>query len=182
MGCMDHLQPMFFPVRTAYAMPFLRTLRQLKFAAACLLAAWLPLGASAAAGNLVIGAAVLSKSNCKFANPASETISFGTIDPTLSTPQSQSVSFTFTCKGSAAVAIYDISDNGGQNFAGGNRMRHATTATEYLPYTLTLTPNGGSAAKNVAQIMTATVTIPVASFQQAIAGAFSDTVIITINP
>lgn len=159
-----------------------RTRRQLNLAAACLLAAWLPLGASAATGSLVVGAAVLSKSNCKFANPASATISFGTIDPTLATPQSQSASFTFTCKGSAAVAIYDISDDGGLYYAGGNRMRHATTATEYLPYTLTLTPSSGSAPKNVAQIVTATVTVPVASFQQAIAGNFSDTVVITINP
>ena len=61
-------------------------------------------------------------------------------------------------------------------------MRHSTNFAEFLPYSLALSPTSGSAPKNVSQPLTATVTIPVASFQQAIVGTFADTVVITVSP
>ncbi len=138
--------------------------------------------AHADTGNLVINATVLSKSNCKFNNPGSATISFPAIDPSGAAAQVLSGALSFTCRGSASTAVYAVTQDGGLYNSAGNRMRHSSNFAEFLPYNLALSPTGGSAPKNVSQALTATVTIPVASFQQAIVGSFADSVIITVSP
>ena len=136
----------------------------------------------AGTGNLVINATVLSRSNCKFNNPGSATISFPAIDPSGAAAQVLAGALSFTCNGSAPIASYTIVQDGGLYNSAGNRMRHSTNFGEFLPYSLALSPTSGSAPKGVSQPLTATVTIPVASFQQAIAGIFADSVVITISP
>ena len=133
-------------------------------------------------GNLVINATVLSKSNCKFDIPGTATISFPAIDPSGAAAQVLSGALSFTCRGSAPTATYSIVQDGGLYNSAGNRMRHSTNFAEFLPYSLALSPSSGSAPKNVSQPLTATITIPIASFQQAIVGTFADTVVITVSP
>lgn len=142
----------------------------------------LPFNVQAATGNLVISATVLSKSKCTFDNPGTATVSLPAIDPSGASAQVLTGSLPFTCKGSAPIATYSIAQDGGLQNSAGNRMRHSTSLGEFLPYDLAISTTSGSAAKNVSQPLTLTVTIPVASFQQAIAGAFADTVVITVSP
>ena len=87
------------------------------------------------------------------------------------------------CQGSAATASYAITaDNGLYGTGPGQpRMRHAVTPTEFLPYTLN-TPLTGTAPKNVDTNVVITGTITPAQFQNALAGNFSDTIVLTLLP
>ena len=61
-------------------------------------------------------------------------------------------------------------------------MRHATVPAEYLPYSLGLSPASGSIEKGVTGTLTLTGTITPADVAGAIAGSFSDTVTLTLQP
>ncbi|HEX9391916.1 MAG TPA: spore coat protein U domain-containing protein [Usitatibacteraceae bacterium] len=128
-----------------------------------------------------VSATVLSKSNCKFPN-GSIALAFGAIDPSSSSSAIASTSTTFTCGGTAATATFLITQNGGLNNAGGNRLQHATVPSAFLPYLLTMTPTTGAVAKSTAQTVTITGTIAPADFKQAVAGNYADIVILTIAP
>jgi spore coat protein U-like protein len=62
-------------------------------------------------------------------------------------------------------------------------MQHATIATEYIPYTLTLSPLTGSGSGKATPItLNISGTITNANYINAAAGNFADTVVITITP
>jgi hypothetical protein len=61
-------------------------------------------------------------------------------------------------------------------------MRHATVTTEYLPYTLALSPSSGTVPKNTNRTLTITGMVKGDDYKGAYAGNFSDTVVITIAP
>jgi hypothetical protein len=54
--------------------------------------------------------------------------------------------------------------------------------TEFLPYGLSLSPVSGTVARNTNQILAVTGTVLGASYGSAAAGAYSDTVTLTILP
>ena len=144
----------------------------------------LPIGAGAAdTYTLAIGATVLSKSNCKFTTAAGSVLAFGNIDPSSGTNATASVTLTISCAGSAATAAYAIgSDDGLYSTGPGQpRLRHAVTTTAFMAYTLN-TPLSGTTPKNTATPVTITGTIVPASFQNAIGGAYADTVVLTLSP
>ena len=142
-----------------------------------------PTIASAATYGLTVGATVLSASNCKFRTAAGSVLAFGNIDPSSGVNRVASVNLTIRCGGSAATASWALTSNDGLYGVGPGqpRMRHAVTPTEYLPFALN-TPISGTAPKNVDTVLTITGTITPAQFQNALAGAYADTVVLTLSP
>lgn len=139
--------------------------------------------AGTSSGVLGVTATVLSKNVCKFVTP-NVNVPFGTIDPSLSTNATVTVSTTFKCTGSAPTAAYMITVNDGLWSTGVNarRMRHATITTEFMPYALSISPLTGTVAKNVNETLTITGTVLPADYQNRSSGAYSDTVVLTLTP
>jgi spore coat protein U-like protein len=165
-------------------MPLVRTtaLRALLVAATAM-AALVALRAHAAnSGTLTLSATVLSKNVCKF-NATATALNFGTIDPTSSSPVTVSLSLSYRCNGSDPVATWAVGSDDGLHETGPAqpRMQHTTSPAFYLPYSLSF-PASGSAPRNVNQTMTVTGTIAPASFAAAIAGSYSDTLVLSILP
>jgi spore coat protein U-like protein len=150
--------------------------------AAALLATGVPLHA-ADSGTLAVSAVVLSRNSCRFVT-TSWAIDFGTIDPSSGANATASVSASFVCRGSSASATYSIVADDGlySPGAGSRRMRHGTATTQYMAYSLALTPASATVPKNTTQSVTMTGTITPAQFGDAIAGSYSDTVGITLSP
>lgn len=154
-------------------------------ARAALAALALASGVASAAGThaVAVSAAVLSNSNCRFANAGPSTLAFGVIDPTSATPATVSIGIGIRCNGGPPMATYGIvSDDGLHETGPGNhRMRHATVLTDYLPYTLNV-PASASIPRNTNQTFTLVGTVPVAAFENARAGNYTDSVVLTISP
>jgi spore coat protein U-like protein len=133
--------------------------------------------------SISVTAVVLSKSNCKF-NSANATLNFGVLDPSNPVDKTVSTSIGFNCRGSADPATFYITDDDGLYKTGlnGNRMRHTTITTEFLPYGFTLSPPSGTVPKNTNQSVTITGTVGGLDYQDATAGNYSDTVVISIEP
>jgi len=156
------------------------------FATLAVVAGLLAPGADAKAAapfGLAVGAVVLSASNCKFRSGAGSVLPFGAINPASLTNATASVTLVIRCQGSAATASYAVTANDGLYGTGPGqpRMRHAVTPTEFLPYTLN-TPLSGTTPKGADTNVVITGTITPAQFQNALAGAFSDTVVLTLLP
>jgi hypothetical protein len=130
-----------------------------------------------------VTATVLSKSQCKF-NSKTSNLNFGNLDPANPIDKTTSTSITFRCGGSAPNATFSITDDDGLYETGpdANRMRHTTITTEYLPYSLTLNPTSGTVPKNTDQTLTITGKVKGVDYQDALAGSYSDTVVISIAP
>ena len=150
-------------------------------ALAVLLSATLP--AQAVTGSLGVSAVVVSRSVCKF-QTGPQTLGFGTIDPTSAANATASVTVNVRCMGSAAVATYLFRAGDGLYPAGAGlrQMRHATATTEFLPYSLSISPASASVPRLTAQDVTVTGTVAPADFRNALAGGFSDTVVLTLDP
>lgn len=138
-----------------------------------------------AAGTAVVSvsATVLSKNSCKFQGSVAVALAFGNISPASATPATASASLAFSCGGASPSVTYALNQNSGmyQTGSNANRMKHATQAA-YLPYTLTITPSSGTVAKNATQNVTVSGSVAPADFQDATAGVYADTVVITLNP
>lgn len=147
-------------------------------------AAILEPGAASVAGaaTVTINATVLTKSNCRFTTTAA--LAFGAINPGSVVDATATTTIDFRCGGSANPATYLITDNDGvyDIVAGAHRMRHATTPTQFLPYGFSYNPASGTVPRNVVQTLTITGTVLATDFQNALQGAYSDTVTLTINP
>jgi spore coat protein U-like protein len=138
--------------------------------------------ADAGTGTLTVGATVISKNNCKFrSGPA--TVNFGALDPGNTTDITQTASMQFRCNGSAPMATFAFSTDDGlyETGPGANRMKHATE-TEYLPYSLSLSPVSGTVPKGVEQTLTISGTVTSSNYRSAYAGNYRDTVVISITP
>ncbi|MHC1697415.1 MAG: spore coat protein U domain-containing protein [Geobacteraceae bacterium] len=139
--------------------------------------------ADAASNNLIVGATVISKSNCKF-NSAASAIDFGALDPGNTTDVVKSTTVDFVCHGSAPLATYAISTDDGryESGFGAYRMRNSLQLTEYLPYSLSLTPTTGTIPKNATRTLTITGTVTSQDYRAAYAGNYADTVVISLTP
>ncbi|MCD6078810.1 MAG: hypothetical protein K0R89_2754 [Ramlibacter sp.] len=136
-----------------------------------------------APATLAVTATVVSKNVCKFATN-NLAVPFGTIDPSLTTNKTVTVTTTIKCAGSSPVATFAITVNDGLWSTGANarRMRHGTIATEFMPYGLTVSPLSGNVTKNVNQTVTITGTVLPADYQNRSSGGYSDTVVLTLTP
>ena len=139
-------------------------------------------GAAAQSAVVSIAATVLSKSNCKFDNTTA-TLAFGTLNPANSGDATASATIGFKCSGSAPNASFSITHDSGQyeTLPNANRMKHATL-TEYLSYGVGLSPTNATVPKNSQQTLTITGTVPEAAYQNAHWGAYTDSVVVTIQP
>jgi hypothetical protein len=61
-------------------------------------------------------------------------------------------------------------------------MRHATDTTEFLPYSLSITPSSATVPRFAVQTATISGTVAPVDFRNAMAGDFSDTVVLTLDP
>jgi spore coat protein U-like protein len=143
---------------------------------------WLmPLQALAAGGDSMVvdvAAVVLSKNQCKF-KTAATSLDFGQLDPSNPVVRNASTTIDFSCKGSAGVASFLMTDDGGLN---SYHLVHQTDATQTIPYALTLTPASGTIPKNVNQTLTISGSIQGADYQTVLIGLYADTVIVTLQP
>src|SRR4051812_16278397 len=88
--------------------------------------------------NIQVTASV--KGSCRF--DATPNINFGDLDPSAAVDKSQAVSVSFKCTKGAA---YTLTVGNGLNFASSsNRMKHATVATDFIPYTITPKTQAGT--------------------------------------
>lgn len=133
-------------------------------------------------GTLAVTATVLSKSNCKF-DTSTSTVNFGALDPAVAADVNATASVGFVCRGSAPVAAFLFTDDNGQNRSGpgARRMRHAS-APEFLPYSLLLNPASGTILKNAPGTLAITGTVRWTDFRGAMAGAYADSVVVSILP
>jgi spore coat protein U-like protein len=164
-----------------------RTLARAGVAACiCLLAA--PASSWAGTATLAVSAVIVSKNNCKFAAgtwPIAIVRNNGTgIDPSLTVTATGTATATFTCKGSSALATFTVAANDGTHAAGAGlpRMQHVTAATEFLRYSLTISPASGSASNGTPVTVTMTASVLSADYQDALPGTYWDTVAVTVSP
>jgi spore coat protein U-like protein len=139
---------------------------------------------SPAAGTAVVSvsATILSKSVCRF-NSKNFVLNFGNVDPGSLTDATATATVGFRCGGSASTAVFAIVPDAGLHGTGGfPRMQSGTIPSEFLPYFLALNPTTGNVPKNTNQTLTATGTIRRSDFQNASAGTYTDTVVLTILP
>lgn len=130
-----------------------------------------------------VSAALLSKSNCKFRGSTTAGLAFGNIDPSSNTPALAGSSLTIRCSGSPATATFALTTDSGLHAVtpGAKRMKHASL-NEFLPYTLGLSPSTGTVAKGVDLGISINGGVAPADFQNAAAGSYADTVVVTLNP
>jgi len=152
-----------------------------------LLAPLLLAGAVAAqAGTtaLTVSATVVSKGNCRF-QTAAPTLDFGTINPASTTTVTASTTIQVRCTGAGSnpTITYNLQAGDGRYLLGGmRRMRHATDTTEFMPYSVSLSPAAATIAKNTTQSITISGTVVPADYQNVRVGTYSDTVVLTLDP
>ena len=133
---------------------------------------------------LTVTATVITRGNCRF-NSSTSTLNYGSLDPANPVDRNGSTTVGFGCNGNGNAPItFAITDDDGLYKTGPNapRMRHATQLSEYLPYDLSYTPSSGSVSKNTDQNLAVSGTVKGVDYQNAYAGNYSDTVILSINP
>ena len=150
-----------------------------KILAASLVAAGLSFNAMADTATLTVNASVVGV--CKF-QAAGATLTIlqagNPIDPSVSTAASGSTTIDYKCtKGLTPV----FSAGNGSNFLVGRRV---SNGTDFMLYSLTLTPPAGTAAgfAAAAQQLAIAGGIAIADFQAVSAGAYSDSVTLTVTP
>lgn len=152
---------------------------------ACAIAAWLLAPATQAeTTGLTVGALVVSKSNCKF-NTTNLVLDFGSINPASSTAATATVNGSVTCNGGQANTVtlgFTLGAGSYDTSPGTRRMRHATTLTEFLPYSLGVTPPSATINKNGTLAFAVNGTILASQFQNVMAGNYTDAVTITVSP
>lgn len=153
------------------------------------LVAGLALGPAAAAwaadtGSMAVSAVVPTRTICLFWTGRNPTLAFGNIDPSSVVNATASTTFTIRCLGFSATAAYTITAGNGlyASGPGSRRMRHATNTSEFLPYSLNFSPVAGVIPRNTTHTITVTGTIQPFQFANAAQGAYSDTVVVNVDP
>jgi hypothetical protein len=101
-----------------------------------------------------------------------DTVSFGTIDPSLNTTQTFTVSVNFTCVlSSPTFTITGLNDTG----PGAFRLKHVTQVPpQYMAYTVTAT--------HTATKLTLDGQLIAANYKNAYGGSYSDTLTVMLTP
>lgn len=158
-----------------------------RIATAAALAFLLPLIPARAATptqGLAIGAVIVSAGNCRFDTAGPTALSFGAIDPSSLANATATANIPYRCSGGPNPNLtWSISSNDGlyETGAGAPRMRHTVNLTQYLPYSLNV-PASATVPKNSNQVFVVTGTILPADFANAIAGTYTDSVVLTMLP
>lgn len=143
----------------------------------------IPAMAASTTHTLSVSATV--SGNCRFntAGPTALTIATGAgvIDPSAAGPATGSVGIAFRCTTGTSSAI--TADDGLN--ASGPGARRVSSGSGFMPYTLSLTNaaqvgTGFGAGQD--KTVTVDASITAANYQNAAAGAYTDTVTLTITP
>jgi spore coat protein U-like protein len=131
---------------------------------------------------VTVTATVLSGNHCFFTSKTAS-LAFGNLDPSDPVDREVTTSITFRCPGREPQTTFAVSDDHGLHETGPDapRMKHQSS-TDYLPYTLTLTPTSGTIARNTGGTLAISGTVKGADYQDAVPGNYSDTVVISIAP
>jgi spore coat protein U-like protein len=136
--------------------------------------------AALAADTATVGVSATVVGTCKFNSGG--TIAF-TLDPTSGADATGTVTNpAFWCTKNAS---YTVSDDDGlyETGVGSRRMQHATTTTEFIPYSFAYTATGSGTGKTTPITLTLTgATVANANFVNAAAGSYADTVTLSITP
>lgn len=115
---------------------------------------------------------------CKFVSGTS-TLDFGNLDPSVNLPASASATTQFWC--TKGVATDAIAPGNGLSYDGSKR--NMKNGAEVIPYDLALSADGNpNAGPSSPRVLTINGTIAYADFKDKSAGAYSDTVTLTITP
>lgn len=134
-------------------------------------------------GIVSVTAVVVSNNDCSF-ETSNASLNFGNLDPSNPIDRSVSTSIRFRCRGGDRWVTFFIDDDDGlyEESPNGNRMRHTTILTEYLPYSFNLNPITGTVPRRTWQTLTITGTVKGVDYENAAMGSYSDTVTISIIP
>jgi spore coat protein U-like protein len=137
-------------------------------------------GAAMAADTNTVTVTASVTGTCKFSSPTS-TLGFGALDPSSSADATATTSVSFWCtKGTTATLTDD--DGLHKLVADGNRMQHQADSNEYIPYSFSYTPSSlTGSGPNVPTTLTITGTITNAEYVDALAGSYSDTVVVSFD-
>ena len=143
-------------------------------------AAQIPLaGAAFAQGDTrTIQVTANVKGSCKF--DATPNINFGDLDPSAPADKTQQIDVSFKCtKG----LQYTLTVGDGQNLSGGkNRMRGASGG-DFIAYDVAPKTQGGNGTGfNSAITIKITGTVRAVDYQNVSAGAYADTVTLSVQP
>ena len=135
-------------------------------------------GTAMALGNQTVTVNATVVGVCQFLTGGAITF---TLDPSVGGPVNGTVTQpTFWCTRGAS---WTMTDNDGLYFsAGTRRMRHATSLTDFIPYSFTYTNTGTGSGRSTAITMDIASTVAAADYLDALAGSYADTVTLTINP
>lgn len=154
-----------------------------KIAAASLLAL-----AAASAGavtqNLSVQASV--QSVCTFTT-AARTLDFGSLDPSAAAAQNNiALDGAISYKCTNGVTPSSLSVGNGSNWSGTTRQMKNTLSNDYIPYTLNITMPGTTTGQGFSAGKERTISITgnltAAAYEDAVAGSYGDTVVITVAP
>lgn len=145
-----------------------------------LTSAWLlatGIGSALAADTNTLTVTANVTGTCKF-NSTTSTLAFGALDPSSAGPATANATTAYWCtKGTIAAASADT----GANPSG--TTRRMKNGTEYIPYSLTLSGEAQTGlGKGTSLTLGLAGSIANADFINAAAGAYEDTVTLTINP
>lgn len=140
---------------------------------------------SSKAAELGLAATIPSWGFCSFNNDP-YSLDFGSLNPANPVDVTHQINATFRCFGWPSVTFYIGHDAG---LHGGDpnslQMKHATL-NEYLHYKISLTPSSGTLPtpffSSGWRNLTVTGTIKGTDYASAVAGSYSDTVVLTITP
>ena len=144
------------------------------------IAVLVPAGSAMANDNATVTVTANVVGTCKF-SVAAGAVAFGDLDPASPVDKNGTVTQPqFWCTRGAS---YTISDNDGLNKSGTtHRMVHGVTATEFIPYSFTYTATGTGAGPTAPVTMNIAAQVLGIDYSGALAGAYSDTVTLTITP
>jgi len=136
-------------------------------------------GSAMASGTNTLTVSASVTGTCKFVSGTS-TLNFGALDPSSSSDVNGSGTTTFWCtKGTTQT----LSAGNGANWDGSKRNMLDTVSSDKIPYTLTLTPDGGTnQGPGSPRTLTINGTILNADYISKTAGSYSDTVTLNITP
>lgn len=154
-------------------------MRKFMVVAAALMLVVAMAGMAMAAGNQTVAVSATVTGVCQFLTGGS--IAFALDPATGGDVNGTVVQPTFWCTRGTAYTITD--DSGTHELAAGQpRMVHATSATDFIPYSLTYTAGGTGTGRTATLTMDITSTVLSANYLNALGGNYSDTVTLTINP
>lgn len=140
--------------------------------------------ALAGSGSMAVSAVVLSKSSCRITGATILNLAFGNINPSSPSNATAAASTTIRCDGGAKLATFSFMAGDGQNAssAGSRRMKNLVNGTQFLAYSLAITPSVATIPKSTEQLITINGTITPGQFENAAMGDYSDTVAVTVFP